>query len=191
VKDAPWHAHDTSNKEEFPSFGGIPAAPSTDAVPTLATSSDSERYQLLLPILTSQVRLSLDTDNDIFRILGPVNAILDSDLEEDHQCCYYGGCRMFTCVCFERYDVDSDTILPNNPRMWFREACDYCHNKIRHWCHAFRNPLDHGGFLGCYCSIECLELDLGEIPILKGIILTKLKNQLTEIGIIDRRYSEQ
>ena len=76
------------------------------------------------------------------RIFGPKNAILGKECSEGIK----GGCRMLTCMCKEDEEED----------FWFEGVCDTCLKRIRNCSHALRYPTEHGGWLGCYCSLECL-----------------------------------
>src|SRR5439155_7296 len=74
------------------------------------------------------------------RIFGPRNAILNSECILGIK----GGCRMLSCTCKEEDDI------------WFTNSCDCCFKKIRNISHCIRFPLEDGGWLGCYCSLDCM-----------------------------------
>lgn len=57
------------------------------------------------------------------------------------------GCRMLTCHCLA-YDSDEED--------WYTESCSFCDSSIDRREDAKRAPLPEGGWLGCYCSWECV-----------------------------------
>jgi hypothetical protein len=131
----------------------------------------------------------LFNDTPIFREMGPLNSIYDpqqagSDL--DHICNKFGGCRMFTCVDFERDEVEDTMLIAEHqiPPQWYRGQCDECHRKIGRRHHAVRMPLPRGGWKGCYCSCECI-LASNKDPLTKALVC-RLKDQLQTLGIRDR-----
>jgi hypothetical protein len=89
----------------------------------------------------------------IERFYGPANTILGKE------CCSLNGpCRMFYCVCRE-FDDDDDyesAASPSDPQEWFIGKCEECEKKIEKFRHSIRFPVDGGGWIGCFCSFECL-----------------------------------
>ena len=90
---------------------------------------------------------------------GPLNPIVQDD-DTIRECLgsmsYRNnkGCRMLTCICIVNSDEDYD--LDEIPKMsWFDGKCEECHKKIKLACHSIRLPLDHGGWVGCFCSEDC------------------------------------
>ena len=152
-------------------------------------------------------------DETLFRIVGPLNRRIDASFEDSSPCAKYGGCRMFICIDFEAINPEDDTINPDVD--WYTGSCQYCFRKIvnRYW--AIRRPLVHGGWVGCYCSSNCIKLDSGQIshcdPDLEGgscpanslgdptkgnfdpilnAMLEKVAGDLDRLGIQDRRMSQ-
>lgn len=89
-------------------------------------------------------------------------------------CTSYGGCRMLTCIEFEKSEIRGDynneeiegdiefgTLLELDTSFWFRGACDLCAKKIAKKRYAYRMALLRGGWRGCYCSLICV---LNDIP---------------------------
>jgi len=149
----------------------------------LSIANELEKRALLLPILEKRHLDSLQTDVELFRILGPANPLVDSDLTQMK----YGGSRMFIANDFD-YDEELEEYFD-----WFRGVCDYCHQKIRIRYHAVRLPRPHGGWLGCYCSINCLrgaledkELSQGRPDLASRTMIDSIEEQLIDIGIQDR-----
>jgi hypothetical protein len=104
-------------------------------------------------------RFRLGTDVELFRLFGPVNVQVNDQLHVDDVCSIYGGCRMFTCNCFEgsAYDISED-----RDNFWFVGYCKTCLDRIQNLRTAFRVPLPIGGWVGCYCSPECAAVDAPE-----------------------------
>jgi hypothetical protein len=89
----------------------------------------------------------------IERFYGPANTMLGKD------CCSLNGpCRMFYCVCRE-FDDDDDyesAPVPSDSQEWFLGKCEECEKKIEKFRHCVRFPVDGGGWIGCFCSFECM-----------------------------------
>lgn len=152
----------------------------------LSIATTEEKYQILRPVMENRARQQLSSDVVLFRILGPVNPVVDADLTSDGACCNFGGCRMLTCIDFDRYDVDTDTF--DDETDWFTGNCQICFLKIANRAHAVRMPLVHGGWRGCYCSIECLRNDYSTTApnIAQRAMIDRIEGQLDEYGIQDR-----
>lgn len=108
------------------------------------------------------------------RLWGPVNAIPNRN-------CYnnkngIGPCRMLNCECKEE---ENET--------WFTGCCNECNSKIRNISYAVRFPLEKGGWLGCYCSFECIRKS-PPVGINENIdiIMTSVIDTLQKDGIFDR-----
>lgn len=155
----------------------------------LAISSNEEKAALAAPVLSAQDKEALVDDQDLFRILGPVNAYYDIDLTMNHKCSRYGGCRMLTCTCFANYDYDDDFEDVDTDEIdWFTGSCEQCHLKIARRPHAFRLPRVNGAWRGCYCSTKCARealTDRGQAMII-GAMITRIEGQLNRLGIQDR-----
>lgn len=120
------------------------------------------------------------------RIWGPVNRILERD-------CITapggkGPCRMLTCQCREYDDEDEDD-FPTFLEWWeFHEhRCQVCSRTIQQWFYAIRQPVADGGWVGCFCSFECLEEQPAR-PIFDedAVTLGVIKGQIMSDGIADR-----
>lgn len=159
---------------------------------TYAIATVEEKYELLNPIRKSKARQNLEPDKRLFRILGPCNPQLDADLDLDHVCYRFGGCRMFTCVEFEHWD-DFDPDIELGEPDWFTGNCDWCTLKIPNRYYAVRRPLSRGGWQGCYCSITCLKEEVDETysnDILGTELVKIVELQLNSYGIQDRKVTE-
>lgn len=146
----------------------------------LLSSTLQERAELLQPVMQLQVDTDKQDDPTLFRILGPSNPLVGSDLDEME----YGGCRMFTCSVF---DYNEDTGFTE---YWFTGSCFQCLRKIRYYWHAVRQPRQMGGWIGCYCSWMCVRNRIRELPIaeIAGINMAyKFEADMYQIGIQDRR----
>lgn len=153
----------------------------------LAVSPQQDIREILEPVMTNRSRERLDTDAELYRILGPVSATYDSELTIDHVCCKYGGCRMFTCVEFESADVEDDSYDPDAE--WFTGNCDYCFLKIDNKYWSVRQPLPNGGWKGCYDSWNCVRKDIAEQGpnMLVQAMINRVEGEINRIGIQDRR----
>ena len=106
------------------------------------------------------------------------------------ECSKYGGCRLFLCKEFESININGDDIdvmameeqvIVND---WYRKSCDKCLKRISKRHHGIRQPLCHGGWRGCYCSFECMEVDINDDPQV-AVMIGRMKEQLDVIGIRD------
>lgn len=108
------------------------------------------------------------------RLWGPMNAIPNTN-------CFFntnsiGPCRMLQCDCREE---EGET--------WFNGTCNACEVKIRNKSYAVRFPLKQGGWIGCFCSFNCMDtappVDRGEE---EEILIAQTKETLLQDGIFDR-----
>lgn len=86
-----------------------------------------------------------------------------------------GSHRMLICNCFETCGKDGC------PRFfWFKDGmCDSCSKKIRRPSYALRFPMEEGGFMGKYCSWDCLrDYPAQEISDIVEFRLQSLKDTL-------------
>jgi hypothetical protein len=111
------------------------------------------------------------TDNDgilcLDRIYGPLN-------KGEYDCANsIDGCRMLTCCCHEED--------------WFEGVCDSCFKKIKDISHCLRYPVKGGGWVGCFCSMECIvkspPYDVDEFT---EIRLDCMEDVISDVGIYDR-----
>ena len=142
----------------------------------LTISTPEEKLALLAPVFETKARVDLTDDTELFRILGPANASVDQDLTLNHICCRYGGHRMMTCVDFENYDEDTDTVIEDYD--WYKGACDQCHLRLRSRAHAVRKPRPHGGWLGCYCSWKCVRESLAGSDLVTRAMIDRIELQI-------------
>jgi hypothetical protein len=94
-------------------------------------------------------------------LLGPVNGMPDGSRGP----CGTFGCAMFACHCHEgtaltgvEDEEGSDEIGTHAPFLrddWFTGACDSCARRLSSPVHAWRLPVEEGGWYGCYCSRSC------------------------------------
>lgn len=104
----------------------------------------------------------IQDDIDLYRVFGPVNAYIDTDYTElvitdsdgeeiPDEDKIYGGARMFLDTRME-YDENDEIKLDD----WFTGSCFQCHDRIQHKHYAVRRPLLKGGWIGCFCSWDCV-----------------------------------
>jgi hypothetical protein len=118
----------------------------------IATTNPEEIAKVMLS-LKENINLEEDKDFPIERFYGPANAMLGKEC-----CLMKGPCRMFYCVCRE-FDDDDDyesAPIPYDPQEWFIGKCEECSKKIEKFRHCVRFPVDGGGWIGCFCSFDCL-----------------------------------
>ena len=102
-------------------------------------------------------------NEDAIRVFGPVSAEPDfivEELKEEYMKpkterdinVIYGGPRMFHDTT--RETVDTDQVRLNE---WFTGNCEECFKKIISYRYAVRRPLMRGGWVGCFCSFDCVK----------------------------------
>jgi hypothetical protein len=166
----------------------------------ISVASGSELSDFISPLEKSIERLDAgQNEKKWFKVLGPVNLITGASLDSDDVCSKWGGCRMFTCNCFERdgkraglsfhsigSDLDYDEDVDEDDDIevdWFMtRSCHTCGIKIRSRVHALRQPLPHGGWLGAYCSKECLENNLSQEDMMNGITLSVIDIVIAQLN---------
>ena len=130
-----------------------------------ATEDDPKAREIPEDVLAEVSQIALTTGSlvdeymkntnmpDPDRLFGPMNAMVDRECATGIK----GGCRMLTCCC-RNLDPDEDEHLDvDNPYAWFDKNCDDCLGKIRDASHCLRFPTEGGGWVGTFCSLECLE----------------------------------
>lgn len=162
---------------------------------TLALVDDDEKRRILRPLFVAKARYNSSEDEELFRILGPANVLVNNNLASDHRCSRYGGCRMFTCLCLENWDNEEGVVderldehLATTNLDWFNGNCGICHYRIANRAFAVRRPSVDGGWFGCYCSwthvldsIPATEDNAVQIALVRSFI-----TQMDRIGIQDR-----
>ena len=145
----------------------------------------SERAAILRPIIEIQNLEEQQFNLELFRLLGPANPFYNSqalDLEN-------GGPRMFLAMDFD--NEDGEEIVSD----WFLGYCEdeECQRRIRRRWHAVRMPRPMGGWLGCFCSFECLrngisthEESQNQPELATRAMVDSLQEQLEVFGIQDR-----
>lgn len=157
----------------------------------LEAMSEEQRLAYMSSFLTQDSMDTLNKNELLFQILGPANPILQGDYTQmDHVCYKYGGCRMLYCNCFElelqlQIEENSLPYYPNIPQ-WFKGKCEQCNRVIPKRCYSIRRPLPQGGWLGTYCSWNCLQLSGRVDDDLSIAYCDKFENQVSEFGITDR-----
>jgi len=128
--------------------------------------------------LSSISSLEIDPRDEILpnRVFGPQNRF------EDKNCPYnlneIGPCRMLNCYCREGDDLN-----------WFSGTCDICKKTILNKSHALRYPFKNGGWVGVFCSWDCLnqsDFFAGTEDVDQYLRLENLRNTLDMYGIMDR-----
>lgn len=162
----------------------------TDLDAFLNFATREEKLQLFEPIIDvkdlDSLKLELDYYKKLSQLYGPVNVPPNEDFDydepnddnDDHN--VY---RMFLCNIYD-YDEDFGIIRP-----WFKGSCDYCHDRIHYYWYALRSPHPYGGWLGCYCSFDCVRKDSDPEDQFNNIIQSMINTaefRINQIGIQDR-----
>lgn len=171
-----------------------------------------------------QDQYSFPDDIRLFRILGPRNPKDDTFYQDQYQdvliplipnstnpenmiindtedlCTSYGGCRMLTCMEFEKgegrgdyndeeliNDIEFGSLLDLDTSSWFRKACDLCAKQIKKKRYSLRMALLRGGWRGCYCSLVCVLNDIPDNKDKKILIEinTRYYESLKKFGLLD------
>jgi hypothetical protein len=182
----------------------IPHYPIDDIVNDLSLTnkqynhlSIEEQEKILNKYDKQRYRLDLNFKDDLIKILGPVNTQMNTDLTDDTICTIYGGCRMLTCQEFEEQyineeevdDFDADYNKNSYEKSeWFHHQCDWCTNKIKYKHYAVRKPIYNGGWIGCYCSWQCVRDSLNHDDVIGFDLVSIFEEQINTFGIQDRIY---
>ena len=121
------------------------------------------------------------------RMFGPVNRRPDADCVSG---VIKGGCRMLTCRCRD-YEEDEDehvdATYAKSSDGWFVGKCDQCRRIIIDISYALRFPPTGGSWVGCYCSLECLnKAQPQELTRIEAVRFDELIDSIEDNGIIDR-----
>jgi hypothetical protein len=158
----------------------------------LEPMSEQTRLAYMSSFLTQESMESLNKEETLFQILGPANPILNGDYTQmDHICYKFGGCRMLYCNCYEielQLQIDDQSLpyYPNIPQ-WFKGQCEQCNRVIPKRCYSVRRPLPQGGWMGTYCSWNCLQLSGRVDDDLSIAYSDKFENELSQFGLTDRQ----
>lgn len=165
---------------------------SKQKIKKLLESKTEEERKHILQIFANQERNDkLNSDPELFLILGPSNPLVGTMYIDNTNICFrYGGCRMYHCNCFE-YNNEEKEDLPYYPNIptWFKGYCEVCQKEIIKRIYSVRQPLTGGGWLGTYCSWDCLKKkDNGAVldDEMTKILIRRAEEDLNEINIIDR-----
>lgn len=158
----------------------------------LSTSPLEEKIRLIEPIYRNKISDEIvQKDQRLFVLLGPVNPHTNSYDHSTSEEIQYGGPRMMLSGAYD-FDDDGSSV----PADWFIGYCQFfgCGQRIRRRYHAFRRPVPHGGWEGCYCSPDCIrqanEFVEGD-QIIDAFLLDIFEEQVNRIGILDRIPDEE
>ena len=176
-----------------------PAGPPDDLNKNKEEINDFLKKVNIKENVDSLVEKTLDNSSkNLTRTLGPINPIDGFDCVS-----YDGPCRMFSCMCREEDedDLTSSEVLQSGvfhsgkqssltssetlQVSWFSGECEICNKSIEHYRYAVRLPVVGGGFVGCFCSFECMyktDLPLGED---NDHLIDELQDILNNVGIED------
>lgn len=119
------------------------------------------------------------------RVFGPLNARTSPCITQ----VVSDGCRMFTCMCreFDQQDDREPDLESVTPYTWFTGVCDGCNLRIRNLSHSLRYPIVGGGWVGCFCSIDCLKSSRPrDTNQMTELILDSTFATIEENGIMDQ-----
>jgi len=102
----------------------------------ICRNSELRNRYATIPKRGITVRDSILSDPN--RIFGPLNSHIQSECDEGMD-----GCRMLLCTCHGGFDG----------------ACDMCGLKIKDRSYTVRYPHEDGGWIGEYCSMNCMMND--------------------------------
>jgi hypothetical protein len=122
------------------------------------------------------------------RLYGPVNSMLtDRCLTTPTK---DGRCRMLTCTCRPDDEDDHYELEVGSSNSWWissNERCQVCTNSISGIESSIRIPVNGGGWIGCYCSVECITKEPTRfIKKEDEFLFSRMNGQLISFGIIDR-----
>jgi hypothetical protein len=156
----------------------------------LSNMKDEDRLKYLSAFIIEEIK----ENESLFHILGPMNhqdIPFDSIKRSNRsRCDKYYGCRMLYCECFEFHlkDPETDqelTSCSDDAPGWFKGHCEKCSRKIPKRCYAVRCPLEKGGWLGTYCSWNCLYLS-GNGDETTEELISRYEKEMNEKKIMDR-----
>ena len=119
------------------------------------------------------------------RLWGPVNAMLDRDCSGND-----GPCRMLACVCRDLDQACDEQLTPDVPldsEQWFTGRCDECQRSLLDISYAIRFPVTNGGWVGCFCSWNCLGKSPPRPLFTEEVTaINRVKAVIDQFGILDR-----
>lgn len=144
-----------------------------------------ERRRYLMGFLMNEV----DENESLFHIMGPSNR-MKTYSTQDSFCSQY-GCRMLYCVCHEHHLFPPDSIVNIiEPGLeWFTGKCEKCERDIPKRCYAVRRPLVMGGWLGTYCSWNCVHLS-GCMDNEEKDLAVLYEKEMNEIKMMNRKENK-
>lgn len=146
-----------------------------------AATQSSRFASLLNSEINSEVKYPTDPD----RMFGPVNK--RNDGEECVSSIVKGGCRMLSCRCRDFDQSDDAEPTDKDPQGWFDGICDGCNRTIIDisWC--LRYPIIGGGYVGCFCSTDCLKIKPSrELSQIGELTIDNVFATIEEKGIVNR-----
>lgn len=132
--------------------------------------------------------LNQNEDFPLERYYGPTNEIFDQE------CCgMKGPCKMFYCNCRNEMDYEDTSYLDlglnskvKNPQDWFNGTCEECGIGIEKFRYSVRFPVKDGGWIGCFCSFDCMKKsNIRPYDKEAEIRVKEIKETLYKIGIVD------
>ncbi len=157
---------------------------------------EDKREDYAKPFIEALIQRRLYFDEYLFQIFGPCNPSPDRKLctSSDNICEMFGGDRMFLCRDKEIYNdtINYDQRFKDQHNLdWFGGNCLECGLKILKKHYALRLPLINGGWQGCYCNFECLEI-AGMFTIrshtFMPYMIETMKRQFNKYGILEREW---
>lgn len=145
-------------------------------------ANEEEQLTIIKPYL-------LYINKELIKVYGPSNTLFNVNLNGENICSTI-GCRMLTCNEFHEDDDIYDEDYFENTQDWFTGSCEYCLNTIEHRHYACRFPPKNGGWLGCYCSWDCVRYDTKSTKYVELELMDIFENQLLDVGIQDRVYDK-
>lgn len=127
----------------------------------------------------SEVKYPADPD----RMFGPINKRIEGRCVSS----ILFDCFMLSCRCRDFDQSDDAEPTDIDPEGWFKGECDACSRKILDISYSLRYPVINGGFIGCFCSSDCLKIKPSRTPTqMTELILDNMFAVIEEKGIIDR-----
>ena len=110
------------------------------------------------------------------------------------------SCRMFTARNMPDFDaLDDDEYIRatvGDDLDWFVGHCEICDLQYS-YDHAVRMPIEGGGWLGCYCSWNCVRKDIipkeseyTDAHSIRNYLVTVFEEKIMDVGIYDRPIAE-